>query len=155
MACGFESVYDEELGCVRIFLPLFYVLSCLNLETIIAEVQNVCPEKYAPTELRTRIADCRIIRTLQAWRLIYVLTSSLPATFIGIWLSALLSGKYKFLYSNFINLVILRMPYITDLPYSKEGLHFLHTIFRNHPRLLLPTRLLHRRRLRKNNSMLN
>ena len=24
---GFESVYDEDIGCVRIFLPLFYVLT--------------------------------------------------------------------------------------------------------------------------------
>ena len=55
MACGFESVYDEELGCVRIFLPLFYILCCLILETIIEEVQNGCSTENAPTELR--IAD--------------------------------------------------------------------------------------------------
>ena len=137
------------------FFAFLHVLYRLILETVIACTSGA---KWLPNSKCTnRIKHWRIIRTLQAWRPIYVPTSSLPHPSPTCRLHQdmeVRSLHYSRESTMFPIQILYQLPrprhtlHHRRLPYfiPKEALHYLHSILRNLPRLLRC------RHLRKNNN---
>jgi hypothetical protein len=164
---GFDGFADLNPFTMKtldayVFFASLYVLHRLIFEIVIACTSG---EKWLlNSKCTNRIKHRRIIRTLQAWRPIYVLTSSPhPNPTCRLHQDMELRSLPCFRESTMYPIQILYQPrrprhtlHHRPLRYFilKEALHYLSSMVRNLPRLLLPIHLLRCRRLRKNNSML-